>query len=61
MLIYPQTGTVFTEQLLNDMLDQYALFWIQMYYWPYFVAGNLDNIKDIMGMSLNGFKPMCNR
>ncbi len=61
MLIYPQTGMVYSEQLLNNMLDQYALLWIKMYYWPYFLAGNMDNIKEIMGMSLNGFKPMCAR
>jgi len=61
MLIYPQIGMVFSEQLLSNMLDQYALLWIKMYYWPYFVAGNLDNWKDIMGLSLNGIKPMCNR
>jgi len=61
MLIYPQIGTVSSEQLLSNMLDQYALLWIKMYYWPYFVAGNLDNWKDIMGLSLNGLKPMCNR
>ncbi len=59
MLIYPQTGTGYSEQLLNNTLDQYVLLWIKMYYWPYFVAGNADNIKEIMGISLNGFKPMC--
>lgn len=61
MLIYPQTGTVYSAQHLSNMLDQYALLWIQMYYWPYFLAGNMDNIKEIMGMGLNGFKPMCAR
>ena len=61
MLIYPQTGMAYLEQQANNMLDQYALLWIKMYYWPYFVAGNLDNWKDIMGLSLNGINPMCNR
>lgn len=59
MLVYPQTGMVYSGQLLNNMLDQYALFWIKMYYWPYFMAGNMDNIKEIMGMGPNGLKPMC--
>ena len=31
----------------SDTLDQYALAWIKMYYWPFFLAGNMDNIRHI--------------
>lgn len=38
--------------------DQYVSVWIKMYYWPYFLAGNADNIKDIASIHLNGIKPL---
>ncbi len=33
--------------MIEDVLDEYARLWILAYYWPYFLAGNLDNIKEI--------------
>lgn len=41
---------------ITETLDQMALAWIMMYYWPFFLAGNADNIKDILNI-----KPMCFR
>lgn len=42
---------------VSDVLDQIALNWIMMYYWPYFLAGNADNFKEIGRM----YRPMCFR
>jgi hypothetical protein len=33
--------------VLSDVLDRYAHLTIMMYFWPYFLAGNADNIKDL--------------
>lgn len=40
----------------EDFLDMYVLIWLKMYYWPYFVAGNVDDWCK-MGITLNGIRP----
>jgi len=44
---------------LDTLLDQCAAGFVMAYFWPYFVIGNADNIKDIIGIHMNGIKPMC--
>jgi ABC-type uncharacterized transport system permease subunit len=39
---------------VSEVLDLMMLNFIRMYYWPYFVAGNMDDW--IAVASLNGFK-----
>jgi hypothetical protein len=58
MLIYPQSGTVYLGQQANKMFDDFVRLWIVSYYWPYFVAGNIDEWQK-MGVTLNGWRPMC--
>lgn len=58
MLIYPQTGMVYSEQLLNNTMDEFVRLWLVSYYWPYFVLGNLDDWMK-MGVTLNGVRPLC--
>ena len=33
---------------VGEMLDNLAWSYVLMYYWPYFLAGNMDNIKDVI-------------
>jgi hypothetical protein len=33
--------------VIEDILDEYARLGVLAYYWPYFLAGNADNIKEI--------------
>ena len=33
--------------ITNYWLDLWADFALKMYYWPFFLAGNMDNIRDI--------------
>ena len=44
---------------LNDIMcwwyDEFVREWITLYYWPYFVAGNIDDWMS-MGITLNGVK-----
>ena len=47
--------------MINNYLDLCALNFVRFYFWPYFIIGNADNIKDIIGIHMNGIKPMCNR
>ena len=35
--------------------DEFVREWITLYYWPYFVAGNIDDWMS-MGITLNGVK-----
>lgn len=44
--------------IVDWYMDQWVSIWLKMYYWPAFMAGNADNITDIMKMP---FKPMCFR
>jgi hypothetical protein len=63
MLTYPLTGMVYSVQLVNDWLDEYARLCIVAYYWPYFLAGNSDAVSQwISSVSLNGVKiaNICN-
>ena len=46
----------FNNPVTDWYMDQYTSAWLKMYYWPFFIAGNGDNIKDIMKMP---FRPMC--
>lgn len=64
MPIYPITGTEFfvpnLSNIFDKMADQYVRLFLISYFWPYFVAGNIDDwIK--MGVTLNGARPMCFR
>lgn len=47
---------------LNDSwfwwYDEFIRQWIVLYYWPYFVAGNIDDWTK-MGITLNGARPLC--
>ena len=38
-------------------LDEFVRQWIIMYYWPYWLAGNMDNIVEGAGITLNGICP----
>jgi len=49
------------NSIVNNYLDQCAAVAVLCYFWPYFVIGNADNIKDIIGIHMNGIKPMCKR
>ena len=60
MLIYQQTGMEFIERLQSNMIDNFVRLWLVSYYWPYFVAGNIDDWMK-MGVTLNGLRPMCDR
>jgi hypothetical protein len=33
--------------LMNDMLDEMTRGWVMLYYWPFFLAGNIDNFKEL--------------
>jgi hypothetical protein len=33
---------------MNDILDEWVRISILIYFWPYFIAGNGDNLKEIM-------------
>ncbi len=35
------------DKLIEFWLDLLADFALKMYYWPFWIAGNLDNIRDI--------------
>jgi hypothetical protein len=59
MLDYQKTGMACLEPLLNNTFDQCMMGCVMAYFWPYFLIGNADNIKDIIGIHLNGIKPMC--
>jgi len=60
MLEYQKIGMAYLEpQVSNQIFDQFMLGCIMAYFWPYFLIGNADNIKDIIGIHLNGVKPMC--
>jgi hypothetical protein len=62
MLDYRKIGTEFSvPQVSNQIFDQCMLGVVMAYFWPYFLIGNADNIKDIIGIHLNGIKPMCKR
>jgi hypothetical protein len=37
---------------MEDMLDEYARLFVLAYYWPYFLAGNADNLKEISHLLL---------
>jgi hypothetical protein len=32
---------------MEDMLDEYVRLCVLTYFWPYFLAGNADNLKEI--------------
>ena len=38
------------------VFDELVRQWVIMYYWPYFLAGNVDNWKEIASL-----KPFCAR
>lgn len=38
--------------------DEFVREWLLIYYWPYFLAGNIDDWINL-GITLNGIKPMC--
>lgn len=44
----------------NSIIDAYVFLWLKMYYWPYFVMGNLDEWAK-MGVTLNGIRPSCTK
>lgn len=54
---FQKTGMAYSEQFLNNMFDELARQWIMLYYWPYFVVGNLDDWMKL-GMTLNGARPV---
>ena len=33
--------------ITNNVLDEWARLYLVMFYWPYFVAGNIDNWKEL--------------
>ena len=36
--------------------DEFVRQWVTLYYWPYWLVGNMDNIVG-MGITLNGIRP----
>ncbi len=51
---YQMIGTEFIEQQVSNVLDEWTRLSLVMFYWPYFVAGNLDNWKDLsLGFTKN--------
>ncbi len=60
MLACLKIGMECSVLLLNNAVDTYVKIWLMSYYWPYFVAGNIDSWIDV-GTTLNGIKPMCSR
>lgn len=57
---YHKTGMAYSELLASNMIDNFVRLWLISYYWPYFVAGNIDDWMK-MGITLNGLRPMCSR
>ena len=41
---------------MEDILDEMTRGWIMLYYWPFFLAGNADNFKEIMSLNLKTSK-----
>jgi hypothetical protein len=41
----------------SDILDEYMRQMVLMYFWPYFLAGNADTLKEIGRV----YRPMCFR
>ena len=33
---------------VGDILDEMVRSWLMMYYWPYFLIGNGDNLKELI-------------
>jgi hypothetical protein len=33
--------------MMEDMLDELARMYCVMYFWPYFLIGNVDNLKEL--------------
>ena len=44
---YLKSGTEYSVQQVNNFLDEWARISLVMFYWPYFVAGNFDNWKEL--------------
>lgn len=38
--------------------DEFVRQWITLYYWPYWVVGNADNLMSA-GVTLNGIRSIC--
>ena len=36
--------------IVSDMLDSYTMLFIMVYFFPYFIAGNADNYKEIANL-----------
>jgi hypothetical protein len=51
MITNPYINTV--DIVLSWWFDAYMDTALKMYYWPFFVAGNIDNWKDICGFRQN--------
>jgi hypothetical protein len=32
---------------MEDILDEMMRGWIMLYYWPFFLTGNVDNFKEL--------------
>lgn len=59
-MIYQKTGTAYIVQqpnkLLEEILDLPVWFFLQAWYWPYYVIGKQDQWREWMPVSLNGIK-----
>jgi hypothetical protein len=58
MLDFQKTGMAYLERNLSNCIDFCVLTGLKLYFWPYFLIGNADHIKDIVGITLNGIKPI---
>ena len=45
------------DELYFWWYDEIIRQWVTLYFWPYFVAGNLDDWLS-MGITLNGSRPV---
>lgn len=57
MLIYQPIGMAFLGPQVSNMMDEFVRLWLLSYYWPYWLAGNYDNLMS-MGVTLNGMRPV---
>ena len=45
------------EDAVCWLFDEFVKQWITLYYWPYFLAGNIDSFMGA-GVTLNGIRPI---
>lgn len=47
---------MYNENLYGWWFDEFVRQWLKCYYWPYWLAGNMDDMM-AAGITLNGVRP----